>query len=132
MGAFINIIILLFATNILLSLFGVITPSDSLISSLVTGDIGTMTIFDYIKENLDPTKASVYGLIGIFAVAASFVTGLITKRDELIYGPLLIGLLVFLGVFNVFKSIPLFGNVLYVGMILLTTWFGLEWLRGKD
>jgi hypothetical protein len=132
MGMFGNIIIFLFAVNILFGVFGIVSPSDSLISSMVTGDIGTSFLWDYVKERLNPLNADAMGITAIFGAIGLLAAGLVSKRDDLIYAPLMVGLLVFLGIFNAFKIIPMFGNLIYVGMILLTTWSGIEWLRGMQ
>ena len=132
MGMFGNIVIFLFAVNILFSLFGIVSPENNIISSMVTGNISTDFIWVYIKENLNPKNADAMGITAILGAIGSIAAGLVTKRDDLIYAPLMVGLLVFLGVFNAFKIIPIFGNLIYVGMIILTTWSGIEWLRGMQ
>jgi hypothetical protein len=132
MGMFGNIIIFLFAVNILFGVFGIVAPADSLIASMVTGDIGTSFLWDYVKERLNPLNADAMGITAIFGAIGLLAAGLVSKRDDLIYAPLMVGLLVFLGIFNTFKIIPMIGNLIYVGMILLTTWSGIEWLRGMQ
>ena len=130
MGMFGNIVIFLIGVNVLLGLFGVVNPDSSLISSLISGNITPTFLWDFFSEALNPANGG--GIWAtIFGIGAATI-GVVTKRDELIYGPLFVALLSLAGVFNFFKEIPLFGVPIYIGMIILTTWAGIEWLRGKD
>jgi hypothetical protein len=143
MGAFGNILMVVIAINVIFGVFGIVEPTNNLISALISDNSTITTFYDSIMNNLQ------YGAVNnstgtgtspwwtIFGVIGVGIGYAITKRDELIYGFLIYELVSLLGIFNfiiVFFAgdIAILGSLLRTGMIVLFTWSAIEWLRGIE
>lgn len=142
MGQFGNILIIVIAINVLLAVFGLVQPTDNLISAIIDENSTITTFYNIIIDSLtfgaiNDTDAGTKPWWSIFGAIAIGVGVLITKRDELIYGYLVTVLIGALGIFNFIRdmfppSMAIVGNLLRIGATVLFTWSAIEWLRGTE
>lgn len=143
MGAFGNILMVVIAINVIFGIFGIVEPTNNLISALISSNSTVTTFYDAIINNLafgatnnsSGTGTSPWWTIfGVIGVGIGYA---ITKRDELIYGFLIFELVSLLGIFNFISlfftgGAEIIGNLLRIGMIVFFTWSAIEWLRGIE
>lgn len=142
MGQFGNILMIVIAINVVLAVFGMVTPTDNLIATIISNNSTTETFYRTILNTLsfgatNDTSGDTSPFWTIFGAIALGVGVLITKRDELIYGYLIFLLIGVLGIFNFIRdmfppSMLIVGNLLRIGAIVLFTWSAVEWLRGTE
>lgn len=136
MGNFGNWLMIIIGINIILALFGIVTPEGNLIATMLSDDVSVNTIWDVFVDNLNPAKTPA-GLLTALGTIGIAIYGLVSKRDDLIYAPLIIFLLSVLGVFNFVSDhfigdMKILGTLLKTGIIFLFTWSAIEWLRGVE
>ena len=142
MGQFGNILMIVIAINVLLAVFGMVTPTDNIISAIMDENSTVTTFYDLMLNSLsfgatNDTDEDTSPWWTIFGAIAIGVGVLITKRDELIYGYLIFLLIGVTGIFNFIRdmfppSMLVVGNLLRIGAIVLFTWSAVEWLRGTE
>jgi hypothetical protein len=128
MGAFTKILFIVIGLNLALSLFGIISPESNIISAIINGTFN----LTYFINNL----ISIDGIITNASGLLITIAGVITKRDEVIYGGILTTLFGVTGLFNIFNGLfptgnPV-GNILSGLLSFIFAWTAIEWLRGKD
>lgn len=142
MGQFGNILIIVIAINVFLAVFGLVQPTNNLISVIISENSTITDFYDSMlnslvfgaTDNADSDTSKFWQIFGAIAVGVGV---LITKRDELIYGYLILMLISVLGIFNFIRdmfppSMAIVGNLLRIGAIVLFTWSAVEWLRGTE
>lgn len=143
MGAFGNILMVVIAINVIFGVFGIVEPTNNLISALISSNSTVTTFYDSIISNLQFGAVNNSSSTGtspwwtIFGVIGVGIGYAITKRDELIYGFLIFELVSLLGIFNFMMvfftgGAAIIGSLLRTGMIVFFTWSAIEWLRGIE
>ena len=128
MGRFTNLLFIIVGLNLALVLFGIASPKDNMIASIINGSFDLQYFAGYLIN-----KDEIIKLAGELLITTA---GMITKRDELIYGGVLTTLFGITGMFNVFNGLfptgnPI-GNILSGLLTFTFAWTAIEWLRGKD
>jgi hypothetical protein len=137
MGMFGNLFIGLVVLNIVFALFGIITPSENIIATLISGEgLSPKYLWDVFLNSMNPEN-NPGGLVATIFGGLAIIIGMATKRDDLIYAPLVVLLLNFLGIFSIFSVIfppqlKVIGIIIQSIFIVLFTWSAIEWLRGLD
>lgn len=136
MGQFGNLIVALLIVNVFLGVFGLSgVGTGSLISELVSGNATLGSLWSTLLNSFG-NLGSGLNWNSIFGVAVGAI-GFVTKRDELIYGGVVIFLANAIGLLNFIPamfpvSLEVLGNMLKALLSIYFGWTAIEWLRGKD
>jgi hypothetical protein len=136
MGAFGNILFIVIGINIILALFGVISGTGNAFATLLEPNVDVKYFLNMIIDNLNPVKTPA-NLVTALAAIGALSAGLVTKRDDLIYFPVVLFFVSGLGVFNFLTyiftgNLQIIGIILKVGFMIIFSWSAVEWLRGVE